>query len=383
MERTWSFDFVRFFQKNMDDILFKIALGMIPGIGSVNARKLLAHCGSAEAIFHEKKASLLKIPGFGEKIVKSFDDTSFFLQKAEDELNFIQKNKISFLFITDPEYPRHLYSTPDAPIAIYVKGNPDFNRKKNVAIVGTRHATAYGKDVCAQIVQALKPHNPIIVSGLAYGIDIAAHRAALQNNLDTFAILGHGFSMLYPSEHAQTAREIISHGALITECTRLTPVDRSSFLRRNRIIAALADLTIIVESSFRGGALTTVERAIQYGRKVFAVPGRFNDEFSVGCNNLIFNKKAIMLRSLKDIENELNWTLEEPKNVQQTIDFMPANLEPDEQKIIAVLKQESPLALDNIAARTELSVPQVSTILLTLELKSLIISLPGNRFQIS
>ena len=257
----------------MDDLKYKIGIGLIPGIGDVTAKKLISYCGGVEAVFSEKKKALMKIPNVGETLAGAIVNHDV-LAKAEKEIEFIFKHHIGHSFYLDDDYPVRLKNCPDSPVIFFYKGDVDFERPKIVSIVGTRQATTYGKDICNRLVDEFcqRNHHPVIISGLAYGIDICAHRAALRNDLPTIAVLGHGLSLLYPSAHAATAREIIRNGALLTEFLSDTPIDRNNFVRRNRLIAGLSDLTIVVESNIRGGALITADIANSYNRDVFACP---------------------------------------------------------------------------------------------------------------
>ncbi len=261
---------------------------MIPKIGPVLTKRLVAYCGSTEGIFTEKRSGLLKIPGIGERLA-DYIISNRNLDKADEEIDWIGNNGIQILFYLDEDYPERLKQCEDAPVILYIRGNARYNRSKIVSIVGTRTPTDYGRSVTRELVDELAVRYPdvLIVSGLAYGIDICAHRSALRNNLATVAVLGHGFSYLYPSAHRETAAQIIHKGALVTEFLHGDKPESVNFVRRNRIIAGLADATVVVESDEQGGALITADIANSYNRDVFAIPGRVTDKFSTGCNRLI------------------------------------------------------------------------------------------------
>ena len=363
----------------MDDLKYKIGIGLIPGIGDILAKKLISYCGGVEAVFKEKKTALLKIPNVGEILADSIVNHDV-LAKAEKEVDFINKHRISYSFYLDDDYPVRLKNCLDSPVIIFFKGDVDFGHPKIVSIVGTRQATTYGKDVCNRLVDEFcqRNHHPIIISGLAYGIDICAHKAALRNGLPTIAVLGHGLAQLYPSAHATTAREITGQGALLTEFLSDSPIDRNNFVRRNRLIAGLADLTIVVESNIRGGALITADIANSYNRDVFACPGRQTDAYSTGCNWLIKTNKANLLQSVADIEYIMGWD-NQPKTLVQR-ELFP-DISPEEASILRILKENGECVIDSLSFTLQMPVSKVSTLLLSLELAGLVHSLPGKVYK--
>lgn len=366
-----------------DNIKYKIAISLIPKIGPVITKILIAYVGSIEGVFHEKEAVLKKIPGIGPIIAKHVSNKEI-LQKAEKEFEFVQKYNISTLFYLDENYPDRLKECPDAPVLLYYKGNVDFNANKIISIVGTRQATDYGKGVCENLVKSLaeKNHNPVIVSGLAFGIDICAHRSALKYGLKTIAALGHGLDIIYPALHKSTAIEIINQGVLITEFGKCDKRDRKNFVRRNRIIAGLADATIVVESAVKGGALITADIANSYNRDVFAVPGNIKSLYSAGCNKLIKTNRAALIESADDIEYILGWeALEDKKNPVQK-ELMP-DLSENEKKITDLLKTDKTLNIDIISIKAGLNISECSALLLELEFKNLIKSLPGKIYRLN
>jgi DNA processing protein len=360
--------------------LYAIALSMIEGVGSINAKKMIAYTGGIEEVFREKKKNLLKIPGISENMVDQIQKADT-LKLAEKELNFIQKNQIRTLFYLDEEYPLRLKQCADSPIVLYIKGISDLHQEKVISMVGTRSATEYGKMCCEQIIQQLtdRNHKVLVVSGLAYGIDIAAHRAALRYKLETVAVLGHGLNMIYPAVHAPHAREIVNQGALVTEFHSQITLDRGLFVRRNRIIAGLADATLVIESADKGGALITAELANSYNREVFAVPGRITDPFSSGCNRLIAENKARILNSIEDLENALGWRKNNPPHYIQTQLF--TDLSEEENIILNTIRNHDEILIDLISLETNIPIHKVSAALLNLEFAGLVKSLPGKRYK--
>jgi len=367
-------------QKNDSTVLlYQIGIGLIPQIGDVRAKKLIAYCGGVEAVFKEKKRFLLKIPGIGKTAVNEITSQNV-LSRAEKEIEFIEKHHIKPLFYLDEDYPHRLKHCDDGPIMIYYKGNAGLNKPKMLAIVGTRSATEYGKLMCRQIAAELSVYDVVVVSGLAYGIDTAAHKAALDNKLQTIAVLGHGLDTIYPATNKELARKIINQGGLITEFLSETKPDRENFPQRNRIIAGMSDAVIVVEAAERGGALITAEIALSYNRDVLAIPGAVNQQYSKGCNKLIKLNKAALIESAKDIIYCLGWDLkdENKKNIQKQ---MFIELKPDEEMLINILKEKKSMAIDEISYKSQLPISKVATILLELEFKNLVSALPGKLFQ--
>jgi len=363
----------------LESLLYPIALSMINGIGSINAKKLIAYTGSAENVFKEKRQNLLKIPGIGESHADEIKNAETLI-KAEEELKFIDKYKIKALYYLNSDYPVRLKECNDSPIILYVRGNVNLNYEKVVSIVGTRQATNYGINCCEKIISgfAKHKHDVMIVSGMAYGIDISAHKLALKNNLPTVGVLGHGLNTIYPASHREYASEIIENGALVTEFPSKIPIDKAFFVRRNRIIAGLADATIVVESAAQGGALITAELANAYNRDVFAIPGRIDDNKSKGCNNLIKNNKAMLINSVEDIEYYLNWINEEKKPIQLQL-F--TDLTDEENKILNIVRANDEIPLDFISIEAQMPVSKTSSLLLNLELAGLIRCLPGKIYK--
>ena len=364
-----------------EQLKYKIGLSLIPGVGDVVAKKLIAYCGGAEAVFREKKSSLLKIPGVGTSLANAILSQKV-LNRAEREIAFIQKNNIQALFYLDEKYPKRLKYCDDGPVMLYCKGQMDLNAQKIVSIVGTRQASDYGKKICVNIVEELVTHNVLVVSGLAYGIDICAHKAALKNNLQTIGVVAHGLDRLYPSLHTSVAEKMQDNGGLVTEFLSKTNPDRENFPQRNRIIAGLADAVIVVETRMRGGALITAEIANSYSRDVFAVPGRLNDPYSKGCNWFIKINKAALLQSVKDLEYLMGWETKEGKK-QSRQKKMFVELNSDEKVLVDIITDDGSLAIDLLCLKSKMSTSKVASTLLNLEFSGVIKCLPGNVYQLN
>ncbi|MFA9372476.1 MAG: DNA-processing protein DprA [Labilibaculum antarcticum] len=366
----------------MEDI-YKIAISFLDGIGPVNTKKVIAYTGSVEGLFKEKKQNLLKIPGIGNSFIDKLDRESS-IQLAEEELKFISDNHIKVSFYLEKDYPQRLLNCADSPCTLYYKGNTDFNVERAISIVGTRNASDYGREICNKLIQDLseKKSKPLIISGLAYGIDICAHKAALRNQLKTVAAVGHGLHTIYPSQHKRYAEEIINQGALISEFTSKSKFDPKNFVRRNRIIAGMADATIVIESAAKGGSLVTADIANSYNRDVFAFPGRTSDKSSIGCNKLIKTNQAHLIESVSDLEYILGWENqnEKPKNIQTKL-FV--DLSPDEETLVQILKEAGSVAIDRISFKTSFPMSKVSSLLLKLEFNGVIKSLPGKIYSLN
>ena len=367
-----------------DNLLkYKIGIELIPNVGSINAKKLIAYCGGVEAVFKQSKKALQKIPGIGVVIANEIYNQKV-LDRAEKELDFIAKFNIKTFFYLDSDYPERLKQCEDSPVLFFFKGNHklDLNNNRFISIVGTRKATDYGKKICDEMVNdlCLMGYEPVIVSGLAYGIDITAHKSALKNDLATIAVLGHGLDTIYPIVHRSIAKEILEKGALITDFTSKTKFDRNNFIKRNRIIAGLSDATIVIESSLEGGALITADLANSYNREVFAVPGNVGSKYSQGCNSLIKTNRAALVETAEDVALLLGWESKESKITQQKIQF-PV-LEKDEELIISHLRNVKQDTIDAISHSAGMPVSKVSSILLNLEFNGLVKCKPGKVFTI-
>lgn len=367
-----------------DKLLYQIALTQINGVGDVLARNLLNEVGDEESIFRSSRKSLLSIKGFSTKLVDEILNPDV-LKKAETELAFIEKNNIKTYFINDIDYPNRMRDCYDAPILLYYKGNRDFNAERVVSIVGTRNASNYGNNFCETFLQELSSTHPdiLILSGLAYGIDIQAHRCALKSGLSTIGIMAHGLDRIYPSAHRQTAVDMIENGGLLTEFTSNTEPERYNFVRRNRIVAGMADAIVVVESNEKGGSLITAEIGSSYCRDVFATPGRLNDPKSSGCNKLIANHKADLFLSTKHFIEQMGWDDKSQKAKKQPKQHeLFLDLNDEEQLIVDILTKDATMHVDMMANNTGIPAYQLFSLLLDMELKGLIKNLPGNMYAL-
>ena len=366
----------------MKDVLFyKVALSLVPGIGGVLARNLLAYSGDVEQVFKQSYKALVKIPGIGEVNAKRIKSKSIFIE-AEKELAFIDKHHIKVMFYTDKIYPRRLKSCQDAPIILYSRGNMNLDEQRVVSIVGTRNATEYGKSLTKRLIEGFSDRNYkiLIVSGLAYGVDIHAHICALRCNLPTVGVVGHGLDKLYPSLHAATARKMIDNGGVLSDFPSGTKIDPSNFVRRNRVIAGLADATIVVESAEKGGALITADIAASYNRDVFAFPGSVDSPYSRGCNRLIRMNGASLVQGIDDLEYFMGWEpVDRNKMVQPSL-FI--DLSEEEQQLVDLLRVKGEMFIDEISSEMKIPGSKVSSMLLTLEFKNVLSALPGNMYKL-
>lgn len=368
-----------------DDLLkYKIGITLINGIGPVLAKNLMAYLGSVEGVFREKKERLAKIPGIGEVLANEIVSQDV-MRRAEEEVEFILKNNIETFFFTDKNYPFRLKECADSPVMLYYKGNKNLNDARIIGIVGTRRVTEYGRNICKSIVEELARKAPsvCVISGLAYGVDIYAHKAAVESGLATVGALAHGLDRIYPAVHRATAVKMLENGGLLTEYLSKTNPDRQNFVQRNRIIAGLCDALIVVESATKGGALITAELANDYNRDVFAVPGRAGDEFSAGCNLLIRENKAALIESADDLLRAMNWMPEEQKGNKNT--FQPSlfdDLPEDETAIISELRKHSDgINVNELTVLLNLPFSKLSSKLLQMEFKGLVKCLPGGIYK--
>jgi DNA processing protein len=362
----------------MESLLYQIALTLANGIGPVRARALITAFGTAEAVFQAKTADHIRVSDIGPHAAAILRNDKL-LQKAEAELRFVYDHSIQPIFFTDHAYPERLRQCPDSPILLFTQGKMDLNASRIISVVGTRTATSYGKQFCEKLMHALRPHSPLVISGLAYGIDICAHRAAMSAGLPTAACLAHGLDRIYPSLHSSVAREMTANGGLITEFPSGTKPDRELFPMRNRIIAGIADCTVVIETDQSGGSMITAYLANGYGREVFALPGRYNDPHSAGCNLLIKRNVAAALTSPEDLADYLNWT--SPPAAKQLSLF--SNLSENERPVVNLIREKLKIGVDQIALHTGRPVESISSLLLDLEFRGVIQSLPGKIYTMA
>ncbi|MFN6944419.1 MAG: DNA-processing protein DprA [Cytophagaceae bacterium] len=360
--------------------VYEVAIGLVPGIGSAITRQLVSYCGSVDEVFKTKKGKLLKIPGIGQHLVDLIANAKF-LKEAEAIVEKAEKTGVKLLFYTDKEYPQRLRHIYDAPTLIYYKGNGDLNNKKVISIVGTRKATDYGRAVTERIINDLSSHNTLIVSGLAYGIDITAHKSALSKGLATVGVMASGIDIIYPFVHRPTAEKMQEQGGILTEYTFRTEPEAHRFPSRNRIIAGMCDAVIVVEAAVKGGALITAEIANDYNRDVFAVPGTIVDDLSSGCNNLIKKHKANIYTDIKDLEYLLNWDLNLGEEVKPGKGWDREAFSEEENVILELLSCGDNIQIDDLSWKCQIPLSKLASLLLNLECLGMIKSLPGKKYK--
>lgn len=366
-----------------DEKIQQIALTLVPGVGDVLIRQLISYTGSAEEVFRSSLPKLQKIPGIGATIAHSILHSDV-RQLAEIALKRLEKLNARALFYTDAEYPTRLKTLYDAPAMLYYQGAADLNATRTLALVGTRQATDYGRRVTEDIVQGVQPYGVTIVSGLAYGIDIAAHRASLAYQLPTIGVMASGIDIVYPTVHQKTSQEMLVQGGILTENRPGIKPDARLFPARNRIIAGLSDGIIVVESAAKGGSLVTAEYANNYHREVFAVPGQLNQAFSLGCNKLIRENKAQIYTSPQDLIQAMNWDQPSSDTFTKAAASTPAvslNFTDDESQVLALLRQTD-MHIDDLSWLSQIPMGKLASLLLSLEFQGVVRSLPGKKYQV-
>lgn len=369
------------------ETLYAVALTRINHFNLATSLQLYRKLGSATAIMEHRHDIKAVIHDASPRLEEALKDVSGAIKRAEEELAFDEKHNIKPLVIGSDNYPKRLRECDDAPLVLYYRGSANLDQWRIIAMVGTRHCTTYGQDTIKRFIEELKLLCPdvLIVSGLAYGVDINAHRKALANGFDTVGVLAHGLDFLYPAAHRDTAAEMLTHGGLVTEFMTKTNADKMNFVRRNRIIAGLADATIVVESASKGGSLITANIAMDYGRDVFAFPGNVGQPYSQGCNNLIRDNKAALITSAEDFVNTMGWmddhTLAQAKKAGIERQLFP-DLTPDEKLIADVLTRKNDLQASDISSLARLSIPDTSAILFKLELKGVIKLMAGGVYHL-
>ncbi len=362
-----------------NELYHQIALTLIPGIGPVQAKQLIEHFGNAEYIFKAKKKDLSLIDGIGEIKAKQIKDFNQF-KEAEEEIKFTEKHHIKCLFLTDDDYPKKLLHCYDAPTLLYYRGNTNLNNSKIVSIIGTRNNTDYGKQVTEDLINELLPYNVLVVSGLAYGIDTVAHKACIKNNLPTVGVLAHGLDTIYPAQHKTLAKEMLLNGGLLTEFRKNTKPDRYNFPQRNRIVAGMADATVVVETDVKGGSMITAELAYNYNKDLFAIPGKIYDGKSSGCLKLIQQNKAVLLSSTSQLMVEMGWQEKKKQPKKQRELFI--ELTNDEKIIVELLKTKETISVDELFLQSGLSSSTVAGAILSLELQNVVVCLPGKMYRL-
>jgi len=359
-----------------------LALNFVVGLGPVRARKLISHFEGPEEVFRQKKSLLRTTPGIGEELANRINHEKLF-PLADRELNRIEKEGWLMHYLEDSSYPYRLKHAPDAPLLLFQKGHGSLNARRYLAVVGSRQMTDYGREFMEQFIPGLANFNVQIISGLAYGVDAFAHQRSLQENIINLAVVAHGLERLYPSIHHKIAKSILKGGgSILSEFPSGTNPDRENFPKRNRIIAGLSDAVVVVEASRKGGALITADLANQYNRDVFALPGNINLKSSAGCNHLIKSHRANLIESVQDLAYLLGWEVEEkpPQKTQQLNVF--ESLSDKEQSLINTLgTAREGMGIEDLYSKLQISQSEIQATLLNLELKGLLISLPGPRFK--
>jgi DNA processing protein len=362
----------------MQEKIYQIAIGLIPGIGASTTRTLISYCGNAEQVFKTTKGKLKNIPGIGPVSIENIQRSDV-LHEAEAILQKAEKLNTQLLFYTDPEYPNRLKQIADAPTLLYYRGNAPLNHAKIIAIVGTRKASDYGRAVVRKLLEDLAIYNPLIVSGLAYGIDIQSHRDALELGLNTIGVMASGTDIIYPAIHKNTAVKMLEQGGLLSEYTFGSIAEPMRFPARNRIIAGLSDVTVVIEAAKEGGALITADIANGYDREVMAVPGRIYDISSEGCNALIKQNKAHTLTQISDLIELMNWDMNPATSSRQII---MTDMSEDELLVYAVLTDNSQIHIDELSWKAQLPMHKISSILLEMEFKGIVKAIPGKKFAL-
>lgn len=366
-----------------EEIYYTIALTRMAGFNAATALQLYQTMGSSQAVYEHRNDIGDAVADTSPKLRQAMRNWDEALHRAAAEMEFITKNNIHALTFNDADYPQRLRSCSDAPIILFYKGQAELNQQYILNIVGTRRCTTYGQDLILRFISDLRQMCPhvLVVSGLAYGIDICAHRQALQQGYETVGVLAHGLDQIYPSRHRETAIEMIKHGGLLTEYMSQTEALPNNFRQRNRIVAGISDATILVESAFKGGGLITCRIAQEYGRDVFAFPGAVGMPYSEGCNLMIRNNTAALITSAKDFVESMGW-----KNMQQKTEVVERQLFPElsdeEQQIVNLLEQTNDLQLNIISVKTNLPIGQLTALLFQLEMKGVVKSLAGGTYHL-
>lgn len=372
---------------NEQQLLYNIALTRIGHFSLASALHLYRTLGSGEEIFLHRNEVQDILPDCSPRLIDNLKDWSEPLKRAEVELEFCRNNNIRVLCLGDDDYPKRLEDCADAPLVMYYKGNANLNQSRVINIIGTRHCTTYGADFIRRFIHDLKALCPevLVVSGLAYGVDINAHQQALAVGYETVGVVAHGLDYLYPAAHKDVAREMVSHGGLLTEFMTCTNADKGNFVRRNRIVAGMSDACILIESAAHGGGMITAGIAFDYGREVFALPGRVGDHFSTGCNNAIRDNKAMLLTSAEDFVKAMGWEddalrIEAQKRGIERQLF--PNLTPEQQRIVDVLSECNDLQLNQLAVKTGIPIGEITSILFQMEMMGVVKPMAGGNYHL-
>ena len=370
------------------ETLYMMALTQVPSLSLTNLHLLIDELGSAYAIYENRKNIKQVLPSASPKFLDGMGDFCNYLKRAEEELEFCRKGKIRCLGLNDEDYPQRLKDCNDAPVLLYYRGSANLNSQHIVSMVGTRQITNYGKDLCRSFVRDLKQVCPdaLVVSGLAYGVDVNCHRAALEQGLETVGVLAHGLDQIYPRHHRETAKQMVDQGGLLTEYMSNTVIDKRNFVQRNRIVAGVSDAVIVVESATKGGSLITAEIAQSYNRQVWAFPGRVFDTYSSGCNMLIFKNKASLLTNAEDFCLEMGWTddVQHQKQLSEGIqqELFADDYSAEEQAVLQALARDDSKQINVLAVETNIAIGELSSLLFSLEMKGAVQSLVGGRYKL-
>ncbi len=375
---------------NNEEVFYTMALTRISNFNFAQALQLYKAVGSAQLLYEYRNDIGDILKDCSPRLKEALKDWDEPMKRADFELRYMQEHGIRALTLTDEDYPQRLLECPDAPIILYYIGNSDLNQAKIVSIVGTRQCTPYGQDLIRRFIADLRQQCPqvLIVSGLAYGVDIHAHRQALENGYETVGVLAHGLDHIYPYRHRETAAEMVRHGGLLTEFMTQTNADKPNFVRRNRIVAGMADAVILVESAAKGGGLITAEIAQSYDRAVYAFPGHVNAEFSQGCNNLIRDNGAGLISNADDFVRAMGWDTMKDMPLWLTPPLRPAedaqipDLSPEEQTIVSLLQQTNDLQLNILSVKTGIPIGQLTALLFQLEMKGVVKPLAGGMYHL-
>jgi DNA processing protein len=359
--------------------IFKIAFSNLHGIGPSRGAQLISKIGSIEEFFSLKPKELFLRTGIAKTIIQNLNRDEA-MREAERQISFNQKHEIKSLFFLDSDYPRRLKQCPDQPMILFSKGNFNVNHEKIVSIVGTRNQTDYGTSILEELIGSFLGLKIMVASGLAYGVDISAHRLCIENGIPTLGVLGHGLDRIYPSKHKNTALKMLNQGGLLTEFGIGTNPDRENFPMRNRIVAGIADATIVVESKDKGGSMITAELANDYNRDVFAFPGDVNRPYSEGCNKLIRLEKAHLVSKGSDFLKFMNWKMKESKQEQR---ILFEHFDENEKLILEMLTNQSDLHMDVLSIRTGISASKMNVILFNLEMKNAVKHIAGKRYRLA
>lgn len=372
---------------NQQELLYTMALTRMSGFNFQTTLHLYQELGGGQAVYEHRNDIMDVLPECSPRLAKTLTDWSLALPRAEQELLFMEKHHIKPLLLGSDEYPQRMAECADAPIILYYLGNADLNHQHVINIVGTRHATTYGQDLIRRFISDLRKLCPdvLIISGLAYGIDICAHREALQNGYKTVGVLAHGLDEVYPHQHRATAKEMLQHGGLLTEYMSETNADKVNFVRRNRIVAGISDATILVESAAKGGGLITCGIAQSYDRSVFAFPGAVGMPYSEGCNNLIRDNGASLISNAEDFVNAMGWQTDiqlkqaQADGIERTL--FP-ELSDEENLIVNVLSKTGDLQQNTLSVKTNLPIGRLTALLFQLEMKGVIRPLAGGTYHL-